>query len=71
MPATISQCIVNILTRYELSSRCVKFTGDSANVNFGRVSGKEDKNVFLFLKENLNRPIAGVRYLAYIPPQLP
>lgn len=46
MSTAMSQYILNTVARYDLSSKCVAFTGDNGNVNFGGVRGKDDKNVF-------------------------
>ena len=63
---TISKYILRTLQRYDLSSKCLVFAGDNANVNFGGINRKENRNVFSHLKEALSKPLVGVGCPAHV-----
>jgi len=57
---TISKYLTEALEKYGLSSKCVAFAGDNANVNFGGINREEGRNVFSQLKTKLKKPLVGL-----------
>lgn len=64
---TISSYILDTLKKYNLQSKCVAFSGDNTNANFGGISRKSGENVFTYLKSGLeNDLLVGVGCPAHI-----
>ncbi|CAK1597427.1 unnamed protein product [Parnassius mnemosyne] len=57
---TIANYLLATLEKYNLKGKCVSFTGDNANVNFGGVTRNEGNNVITHLNRNLEQEIVGV-----------
>ncbi|KAJ8884431.1 hypothetical protein PR048_016288 [Dryococelus australis] len=56
---TITSFVLNTLQKYSLSSKCVAYSGDNANVNFGGLNRKDGQNVYSFLKNRFGTDIIG------------
>lgn len=57
---TITELIITQLRRHDLLSKCIAFSGDNCNTNFGGIERHGTNNVFHKLKENLNPNLVGV-----------
>lgn len=62
----ISNSVVQIISKHNLTEKLVGFCADNANTNFGGVSRKGVSNVFFKLQESLGRKIVGVGCSAHI-----
>lgn len=64
---TITQYIVNTLRKHGIEQKLVSFTADNANVNFGGINRPTGgQNVFVLLKQELQKQIVGVGCPAHI-----
>lgn len=64
---SIANLVYETLNTYQLSSKCVAFIGDNANVNFGGVNRNPGQNVFTRLKQSLEKKyLVGVGCPAHI-----
>lgn len=63
---TVAEIIKTTLEKYELLAKCVSFTGDNANVNFGGVNRLPGQNVWSKLKTLLEKDLVGVGCPAHI-----
>ncbi|CAG5001982.1 unnamed protein product [Parnassius apollo] len=64
---TITQYIVNTLKKHGIEQKLVSFTADNANVNFGGINRPTGgQNVFVLLKQELQKQIVGVGCPAHI-----
>lgn len=64
---SIANLIYATLNTHDLTSKCVAFIGDNANVNFGSLNRNPGRNVFTRLKESLEKPnLIGVGCPAHI-----
>ncbi|KAL0852636.1 hypothetical protein ABMA27_016911 [Loxostege sticticalis] len=64
---SIANLIYETLSTYQLTTKCVAFIGDNANVNFGGVNRNPGQNVFTRLKESLEKEhLIGVGCPAHI-----
>ncbi|CAG4957271.1 unnamed protein product [Parnassius apollo] len=54
---TIANNLLATLEKYNLKGKCVSFTGDIANVNFGGVTRNEGNNIITHLNRNLEQEI--------------
>lgn len=63
---TITEIIKTSLQKYDLLMKCVSFTADNANVNFGGVNRQPGQNVWTNLKNFLDKDIVGVGCPAHI-----
>ncbi|KAL0830150.1 hypothetical protein ABMA28_003607 [Loxostege sticticalis] len=64
---SIANLIYETLSTHQLTTKCVAFIGDNANVNFGGVNRNPGQNVFTRLKESLEKEhLIGVGCPAHI-----
>lgn len=63
---TISKYLLETLAKYSLKEKCVSFTGDNTNLNFGGVNRVEGNNILTLLNNSLDQPIMGVGCPAHI-----
>lgn len=63
---TISAYIKSTLEKYKFSSKCIAFSGDNTNTNFGGINRKTGKNIFSNLKVSLERNIVAIGCPAHI-----
>ena len=63
---TITELIITQLRRHDLLSKCIAFSGDNCNTNFGGIERYGTNNVFHKLKENLNPYLVGVGCSAHV-----
>ncbi|KAL0902496.1 hypothetical protein ABMA27_000350 [Loxostege sticticalis] len=63
---TIVEIILKQLREHDLLSKCVAFSGDNCNTNFGGNSRAGTKNVFYKLKGQLNPNVVGVGCSAHV-----
>lgn len=54
------------LQKHNLLSKCIAYSGDNANLNFGGSNQKEGNNVFTHLKNTVNEDMIGVKCPAHI-----
>ncbi|CAK1554358.1 unnamed protein product [Leptosia nina] len=57
---SITELIIRQLHRHDLLSKCIAFSGDNCNTNFGGIETYGTNNVFHKLRENLNPNLVGV-----------
>lgn len=62
----ISNSIIEILTKYDLTKKLVAYCADNANTNFGGVARKGTNNIFSKLNNSLEQSIIGVGCAAHI-----
>ncbi|XP_028158533.1 uncharacterized protein LOC114351490 [Ostrinia furnacalis] len=63
---TIANHLLTTLQKYNLKQKCVSFTGDNANVNFGGAARNVGNNVITHLNNNADHEIVGVGCPAHI-----
>lgn len=63
---SISDMITTTLRERNLLQKCVSFTGDNCNTNFGGIARAGEKNVFYNLKRDVNKNLIGVGCPAHI-----
>lgn len=63
---TITEIIKSTLQKYDLLEKCVSYTADNANVNFGGVNRQPGQNVWTRIKNILGKEIVGVGCPAHI-----
>lgn len=63
---TVAEIIKTTLEKHDLLAKCVSFTGDNANVNFGGVNRLPGQNVWSKLKTLLEKDLVGVGCPAHI-----
>lgn len=63
---TIANHLLTTLEKYYLKEKCVSFTGDNANVNFGGAARNVGNNVITHLNNNFDQEIVGVGCPAHI-----
>lgn len=63
---TIAGYITETLQNLGIANKCIAFTGDNANTNFGGKNRKEGNNVYSRLKKSLNDNLVGVGCPAHI-----
>lgn len=64
---TVAQYITETLQHLGIANKCVSFTGDNANTNFGGINRKEGNNIYSRLKTSLNNEnLIGVGCPAHI-----
>lgn len=57
---TICNLIINTLEYSNLISKCIAFTGDNCNTNFGGVDRRGTNNIFRRLETYLKKPLIGI-----------
>lgn len=57
---TISDLILDVLRKNDLQKKCIAFSGDNCNTNFGGIDRKGQNNVFIKLKSKVNQNLVGV-----------
>lgn len=63
---TVVEIILQQLRKHDLLSKCIAFSGDNCNTNFGGVNRAGTNNVFYKLKDKLNKNIVGIGCSAHI-----
>lgn len=63
---TIAELIIKQLRQHDLLSKCIAFSGDNCNTNFGGIERRGINNVFHKLKQSLNPNLVGVGCSAHI-----
>lgn len=63
---TIAEIIMKTLQKYDLSEKCISFTADNANVNFGGVNRPSGRNVLTNVQDQLKKDIIGVGCPAHV-----
>lgn len=63
---TIAQYIVETLKLKSIESKCVAYSGDNTNSNFGGIGRGSGNNVFTHLKKHLNAKLVGVGCSAHV-----
>lgn len=63
---TIANMIIDILKKYNTTTKCVAFSGDNCNTNFGGVARAGNKNVYFKLKNTINDNLIGIGCPAHI-----
>lgn len=63
---TITEIILTTLQKYDLSEKCISFTADNANVNFGGINRPSGRNVLTNLQQQLKKDIVGVGCPAHV-----
>lgn len=56
----ISDYIVKTLQEFDLANKCIAFSGDNCNTNFGGINRQGKNNVFTLLKDKLGKDLLGV-----------
>lgn len=57
---------MNVLKKYNLSSKIVAFSGNNCNIYFGGVLRKGTNNVFAILNDKLKKNISGIGCAVHI-----
>lgn len=63
---TIATFIKDALDKHDLGPKCVAFSGDNCNTNFGGIRRGDGNNVFANLKRSLNPNLIGIGCPAHI-----
>ncbi|KAL4100954.1 hypothetical protein QTP88_020978 [Uroleucon formosanum] len=58
--------IIKVLNNFNLTEKIISYSADNTNTNFGGLQRKGKNNVFIKLKETLNRDILGMGCYAHI-----
>ncbi|KAL4147793.1 hypothetical protein QTP88_002142 [Uroleucon formosanum] len=58
--------IIKVLNNFNLTEKIISYSADNTNTNFGGLQRKGKNNVFIKLKETLNREILGMGCYAHI-----
>ncbi|KAL4100734.1 hypothetical protein QTP88_020768 [Uroleucon formosanum] len=58
--------IIKVLKNFNLTEKIISYSADNTNTNFGGLQRKGKNNVFIKLKETLNREILGMGCYAHI-----
>ncbi|XP_030747812.1 uncharacterized protein LOC115876244 [Sitophilus oryzae] len=62
----ISKYLITTIKKFNITSKCIAFSGDNANVNFGGLARRGQKNVLSNMKQDLNSDIVGIGCPAHI-----
>ncbi|XP_026821678.1 uncharacterized protein LOC113560102 [Rhopalosiphum maidis] len=63
---TICNLLIETLENMNLLSKCIAFSGDNCNTNFGGVERRGTNNVFYRLQQYIKKPIIGIGCPAHI-----
>lgn len=62
----ISKYLITTIKKFKIISKCIAFSGDNANVNFGGLTRRGQKIVLINMKKDLNSDIVGVDCAAHV-----
>lgn len=62
----ILKYLITTIKKFNITSKCIAFSGENANVNFGGLARRGQKNVLSNMKQDLNSDIVGVGCPAHI-----
>lgn len=57
---TVSELLSSILEELELTSKCISFSGDNCNTNFGGANRAGQNNIYAKLKTKINENLIGI-----------